>query len=239
MAELDPKRKVEMSKSVAAGYSLTNLIKSEFYIDNVISLLVQKLEFAGCSGKPVQLDRWFGYMAFDVIGEVTFSESFGFLRTGTDIGGSISNARALMAYISVAGFFQNLHKLTLGNPILYSWGLMPRQHIFDTTLRAIKAHEDNPYARNDMMSIWGAQHEKTPEKLSKSLLYGVTYATVGAGSDAMSAFLQAFYYHILSTPQHLERLRAEIDAAQTTGRVVHWEEARQMPFLQACVGHSF
>ena len=235
MAELDPKRKAEMSRHVGSAYNLSNIIKIEPYINEIVSLLCDRLAEAGHANKPVELDRWFGFMAFDIIGEVTFSKSFGFLRTGTDIGGSIGNARALMAYISVAGFFQRLHKLTLGNPYLYSWGLMPHQHIFDTTLDAIKAHEKNPDTRNDMLSTWASQHEKHPEKMSKSLLYGVTYATVGAGSDAISAFLQAFYYHVLPNPQHLARLRKEIDDAKTTGKVVSWEEARQLPFLQASV----
>ena len=95
MSEVDPKKRVERAKNVAAAYTLSNIIKSESHIDKVIDLLETRLDRLAEQGAPVEFDKWFNYMAFDVIGEVVFSSAFGFTDSGSDIGGSIANTRFL------------------------------------------------------------------------------------------------------------------------------------------------
>jgi len=101
--------------------------------------------------KPVEFDKWFNYLAFDVIGEITFSKAFGFLETGTDVGGSVEKSQILTLYVAVMGYFQTIHNLTLGNPLIGKLGLTPSQHIFDTVRRAVTARKTNPDKRADML----------------------------------------------------------------------------------------
>lgn len=235
MSETDPKRRVERARNVAAAYTLSHIIKSEPFIDQSIELLEKRLDEFGEANKPVEFDEWFNYLAFDIIGDVTFSSRFGFLEGGKDIGGSIANSRILTLYVTLAGFFQKLHSATLGNPIVSQLNLMPTQHIFDTTLRAIQNRQKNPDVRTDMLALWMKQLADNPDKMEEKELYGVTNATVGAGADTVSATLQAFFYYMLRHPQYLARLREEIDAAKLGSGVISFADARQLPFLQACV----
>jgi hypothetical protein len=129
MSETDPKRRVERAKNVASAYTLSNLIKSEEHIDAATRLMIGRFNEFSDNKEPVTFDEWFNYLAFDVIGEVVFSESFGFLKTGKDLGSSIANSRSLNAYIAAAGYFQWLHNLTLGNPLLSKLNLMPNNHL--------------------------------------------------------------------------------------------------------------
>ena len=237
MSEVDPKRRVERAKNVAAGYSLSNIIKSEPFIDESIALLEKRLDELSQANKPVEFDRWFNYMAFDIIGEVTFSSRFGFLESGRDIGGAIANSRVLTLYVTIMGYFQWLHRLTLGNPLIAYFNMTPSQHIFDTCLRAVDARNKNPNVRIDMMEQWKMSMAAHPERFEQRELYGVANATIGAGADTISATLQAFWYYLLRHPKYLARLRDEIDAASfnKSSKIVSYAEAQELPFLQACV----
>jgi cytochrome P450 len=238
MSEVNPKRRVERAKNVAAGYTLSSIIKSEPQINDAIELLEKRLDELAEAGQPVEFDRWFNYLAFDVIGEVTFSRAFGFLETASDIGGSIANSRALTLYVAIAGFFLTLHNATLGNPWMGKLGLTPSQHIFDTVSRAVASRKKNTEARTDMMEHWMQAQAAHPERFGETEIQAVASATVGAGADTVSATLQAFWYYLLRSPEDLARVRAEIDKAGEEGklsRVVSYAEARELPFLQACV----
>lgn len=238
MSERDPKRCVQRKKNVASGYALSNIMASEMFIDETIGLLEKRLDQLSQANEPVAFDKWFNFMAFDIIGEVTFSRRFGFLDKGIDIGGAISNTRILTAYVSVMAHLQWLHRLTLGNPIISYLGLEPNQHIFDTAKAAVAARQANEFARTDMIEQWKISRRNHPDRMAEQEILDVATATIGAGADTISATLQAFFYFLLKHPDHLARLRREIDAANTRGELSHvvsYAEAQKLPFLQACV----
>lgn len=64
-------------------------------------------------------------------------------------------------------------------------------------------------------------------------------ANIGAGSDTVSTGLQSFVYHLLRHPGGWQRIRDEIKEAQKQGRcfgeVVSYNDAIQLPYLQACI----
>jgi cytochrome P450 len=239
MSELDPRRHAQRSKHLAAGFSMTHVLKSEPHVSSSILRLKSRLHEFAQSTAEVHLDHWFNYLAFDIIGEVVFSSSFGFLDAGRDLGGSIANNRFLSLYVAIAGFFQNVHRMTVGNPIVSDRKLMPTQHIFDTTLTAIDARQKNPGVRRDVLSLWMEQRAANGDSFSEKELYGCVNMTVGAGADTVSASLQSFFYHIIRHPRMLERVRKEIGDAGLTEDVVSYADAAGLPFLMACVSTQY
>ncbi|KAL4938329.1 hypothetical protein BDV06DRAFT_201108 [Aspergillus oleicola] len=242
MSETDPKRRVERARNVASAYTLSNLIKSEEHMDAMISLMLSRFDQFATKHELVDLDYWFNFLAFDIVGEVVFSEGFGFLESGKDLGGSIANSRSLNAYIAAAGYFQWLHNLTLGNPLLTKLNLMPNNHLFDTTMAALQRRQSNLRPRNDMIEHWKKTLQEHPERMTMTDLQATATGTVGAGADTISAALQSFVYHIIRKPQYLKKLRAEIDAESTQGRcndpVVSFAHAQNLEYLQACIKES-
>jgi len=214
---------------------MSHVIKSERYVDDAILLLKKRLTEFSNNKSEIHLDHWFNYLAFDILGEIVFSQAFGFLKAGKDLGGSIANSKALSLYVTLAGFFQSIHRLTLGNPIISDRKLMPSQHIFDTTLRAIESRQKNPQVRKDILSLWMKQRAENPDRFSEKELYGCVNMTVGAGADTVSASLQSFFYHLIRSPQHLVKVRKEIADANLTDDVISYADATNLPFLQACV----
>ena len=136
MSTRDPKKKAERSRNLAAGYTLSNVIQSEDAISSTIERLLGWMDKFAETGEPMHLDKFFTYTAFDVVGEVVFSQPFGFLEQGVDIGNSISNSLALNAYAAVGGFFQPWNMM-VANPFVTWLQIMPMGHLFNTTIKVI------------------------------------------------------------------------------------------------------
>lgn len=238
MSECDPKEHIRKGRNVAAGYALSNIIKSEPEVDNLIRLMLGCIDELAKEGRPVEFDKWLIFLAFDVVGEVTFSEPFRFLETGTDIRNAISNTRQLALYIAVMGHHVWLHHATLGSPLMGRLGIQPTSHIFDTCLDAMDRRRRNPDVRQDMLAQWERQRRLFPDRMAESELFAAVVANVGAGGDTSCAAMQSLIYILLRNPRHLATLRAEINAAQRRGElseVVSYAESQRLPFLQACV----
>ncbi|KAI1848539.1 hypothetical protein JX265_013787 [Neoarthrinium moseri] len=240
MAELDPKKKNQMSKNFASAYTLSNVLKSEAAADEVIDKLCEWMDQYAERKEPMPLDWFLTYAAFDIIGEFAFSKQFGFISTGTDVENAIHTIASLNAYGAIAGFYHWFHYL-LANPFVTWTGLMPYGLFYNTTFKAVDQRRKNPDARYDLIAHWFKTHEEHPERLSIRNIEAHTFQAVGAGSDTVSTGLQSFIYHIIKNPegQHWQRVRAEIRDAQSQGRcsdrVVSYADAQKLPYLQACI----
>lgn len=243
MSECDPRLHAKRMKNIAAGYTLTNIMRSEKYVDTAIALLRKRFNEIIDADKAMEPAVWFNYFAFDVLGEVTFSKRFGFLEKGYDIGGAIANTRQLAIYVSIMGYLMWLHKLLLGNPLISMLNLQPNQHIFDTTMATIEGRRKNPESRKDMVQLWTERLLSNPDKMEQNEIFAAATANVGAGADTVSAALQSFFYFMIRSPRgYMDRLKKELDDAQAAGQlsdVVTYMETQNLPFLQACIKEAY
>lgn len=81
-----------LKRPVSAAYSMSNLISFEPYVDSTMRVLCEQLESRFITPhEPTQvqcnMSEWLQMFAFDVIGELTFSKRFGFLKRGEDVDG--------------------------------------------------------------------------------------------------------------------------------------------------------
>lgn len=177
MGETDPATKIELSRHTASGYLFSNLLQSEPAVDSTVELLLGWLDRAAEEGQPIEPNKLLTYTAFDVAGEVIFSKSFGFLQTGSDVGGAIATNLKLNVYVVIAGYMQWLHAL-VANPVVTWLNILPFGHVVDTALGAVREREKNPDARFDAVAHWfryiscpgvGQTHSRlTAEQLSQA-----------------------------------------------------------------------
>lgn len=99
------------------------------------------------------LDKFLTYIAFDIVGIVTFSAPFGFIRSGRDVGNAILSAARLQLYMCTVGFYPWLSYL-LSNPLVTWTELMPVGLLATKSARALEARRANPDASFDMCSHW-------------------------------------------------------------------------------------
>lgn len=241
MSECDARRHIEKNKNIMNGYSISSLLRSEQHIDKCIALMCERFEAFADAGKKMAPNKWFVFMSFDVLGEMTFSRAFGFLEKGYDIGGAIKNTADLALYIALMGFLPWVHKILLGNPLIEMLGLQPNQHIFDTTVSSIEARAKNPEIRKDMVEQWSERYHNVKDKglmEEKEILCGAL-ANIGAGADTVNGAMQAFFYYMIRNPEYMKKVRAEVDEAVAAGKlsypVAQYAEVQQLPLVQACV----
>ena len=234
MSERSAKVHIQKQKNLAAGYSLSNIIKSEPYIDNLLSLFRSRLSTLAANHAPVDWDYWLDYLAFDVVGEVTFSKQFGFLAQGQDIADAIKNQTILTIYLAVMAYFPWAHNYLLANPLIEKLGLQPAMHVLDTCNAAIVQRSSNDKVRKDMIEQWLEQHRNHPDRMPASEIFAAVCITVGAGADTVSAALQALLYYLLRTPDALALLRKELDTANLSD-IPTFAETSNLPVLQSCI----
>lgn len=233
MSTTDPKQKTEKSRYIAGAYTISSILRSEEHIDRTFELFLSWIDKYADAKEPMHVDKYISFATFDVIGEVVFSKSFGFLEKGKDIGSSISNSLALNAYVAVAGYFRWINIAFLANPVVTWLSIMPMGHLFDTTKAVLAERKNNMNARFDAVQYWFKQHEQHPEKLTVREIGTQALAAVGAGSDTVAAGIQSFVYHMIRHPDAWDRAREEIaDAARNgscRGAVVSWTDSQQLP----------
>lgn len=69
---------------LAHGFSAQSMLAQQPVIKHYVDQLFTKLhEASGGGTKPVDIERWFNFTTFDVIGDLAFGEPFGCLEDGT------------------------------------------------------------------------------------------------------------------------------------------------------------
>ncbi|ORY67113.1 benzoate 4-monooxygenase cytochrome P450 [Pseudomassariella vexata] len=235
MSATDPKVKNKLSRHLAPGFVLSNMLLSEQAINQTIHSLLGWLSEYAESGKPINLNEYFSFTISDIVGEAIFSKPFGFIKGGKDIGNSVANAEAHSAYIAVAGYFRWLHVLLLANPVVTWLGILPAGYIIDFALRSTKERESNPDARFDALAHWFRMLEQSPDRIQRHEIDSGAFNSVAAGFDTVSSALQAFVYYMIRHSNAWQRVRDEIDAAGLKDGVVSYVDTQRLPFLQACI----
>ncbi|KUI53743.1 Pisatin demethylase [Cytospora mali] len=238
-SETDPKRKVARSKHFASGYTISNLLHNEGHIDEMISLFLGWMDKFAESREPMNLRMFFSFTTSDIIGELLFSQPFGFLSQGKDIGNAIANSIPLSAYAAVMGFFGWTHTLFVANPLVTWLRILPMGHLYDHAVQAIDKRIANKDARFDLISHWFKSLERNPDMTVRDI-YAKATSDVGAGLDTVTIGLSSFVYHMIRHPDAWQRARAEIEEAQKIrglcgDRVISYEDTQKLPFLQACI----
>lgn len=239
MCETSASRFALTQKKIAAGYSLSNIIRSEDEFDVAIARLEARIDESIYKDEIISLDKWFAFFAFDIVGQTTFSQAFGFLERGVDVGGCVATSHALVTYLSFMAYFHKWHDLLMANPLIEYFDLQPMRHVMATTEKAVRTREKNSKARNDMIERWKRQTSDTP--LTSKDLLSAANANVAAGAETVGTALQAFVYQMLQHPKCLARLRNEIDEAAAVGKLaspVRWSAAQDLTYFHACVGSA-
>lgn len=75
-SERDPATHGRMKRSLTAAFSAKALAEQESLIQSCVDQFVEALGSRGTSAKGLELCHWLEMVAFDVLGEMAFGESF-------------------------------------------------------------------------------------------------------------------------------------------------------------------
>ena len=224
----------QMRRKVASMYSMSTIKQYEPYVDKCNRVLMQQFEKLEAAGQAFDLQSWMQSYAFDVIGEITFSSSVGFMEAGAkDIDNIIKLLDSLNSFSTIIGIDRGLF------PLLYAKFRIPSAGLLTwvaklSQLRRQSIGKQAPGTIQDFHSKVDALKEKDPEG---ALLYNVDNTliqNVAAGSDTTSITLTAILFHLANNPTIMKKLRSEIMTAITDGGIsspITFDESQRLPYL--------
>ncbi|KAJ5177097.1 uncharacterized protein N7482_002974 [Penicillium canariense] len=242
-ADRDIKRHADTRKQFANLYSMSSLVHYEAFVDHCAGLFMQRLGDFADKKQSFNLGRWFQCYAFDVIGNITFGERFGFLDRGEDIDGAIDAVHRVLMYSTMVGIYPEWHPRLFGLLSKFKWsGASGRAYIAKFVREKIRNHETNKIEDEAVETIKTQNfleklilaREKNPAKVTDYHLFIMAQTNVAAGSDTTAISLSAIMWHLLQNRDSLNKLRAEIDefAARGNGSLT-FKDSQDMPYFQA------
>lgn len=236
-SERSIERHAQKRRKVASLYSMSTLVSYEEFVDRCNTALSRKMDEFIRSGIAIPIPDWMQYYAFDVIGEISVGQPFGFLQHGHDFNAILAAIHASMTYGSRIGLLSEIH------PILAWIAKTTKQPIpFDKVLAFINAniaarqHGDLPTNRNDFLTKLLALRKA--EKISDLDVVTSLGANIAAGSDTTAISLSTVIYQLARHPEIAQKLRHEIKELDKAGSIsdpVTFSEAQNMPYLQAVI----
>ncbi|KAK9781184.1 putative Cytochrome P450 [Seiridium cardinale] len=247
-------------------YSMAAMRQLSPFINETIDFLASRLgEFCvdvkneqdeeariGSMGR-VDLGDWLHYFAFDVLGEVAFSRSFGFLAAGRDVENAIKTIDNSQIYNGIVGNIPELDYILRRNPV---WKVLPFLDPGETLITKIASEEMSkrkPFTdesqkasgddRRDLLGSLIKGHLKEGSAFGEGDVFAVAHGAIFAGSDSTASTMQSFFHFVLSIPGIYERLQSEINSAIPSGDIpttgnVEYTQALNLEYFQACLKES-
>jgi hypothetical protein len=178
-------------------YSMAAMQQLSPFINDTIELFMRRIEDHraatknGSNKSPIfDLGAYLHYFAFDVLGEVAFSRSFGFLAEGRDVDGAIKTIDNSQAYNGIVGQIPEVDFLLRRNPL---WKFIPALNTKNALITRMALEEMSnrrPFdkenagllrtgdGRRDLMASLIQGHLKDPERFSEGDVFAVAHGAM-------------------------------------------------------------
>lgn len=241
---IDERKHADIRSRMAPGYSGKENPLLEEDVDEKLlqmhSLIYERYLNRPEEGvfKTIDLGRVTSYFTLDVISKIAFGQTFGFLDNDEDPFGYIENLATFLPAIIVFGVYTELTNI-LRIPLLkYALPKSTDKRGLGRVMgfaaeRVRERFGDKPVVRRDMLGAF------INKGLSQGELESETLTQITAGSDSTASSLRLTLHFISTSPPIQARLLAEAKAGIEAGRIsrpiIKDAEARQLPYLQACI----
>ncbi|OAQ66758.1 cytochrome P450 pisatin demethylase [Pochonia chlamydosporia 170] len=248
----DIKRHAETRRRFQGLYSMSSLVSYENYVNECTDILQQRLSEFAKHSSIIDMTHWFQCYAFDVIGNITYSQRFGFLDRGEDVDGIIKALHGSMIYSTLIGIFPALHKYiydimnkvniggAVGRTYLMKFvGERIQQRKAERGQYAEKSVSLDENAPQDFLEKLMVQNEDNPQKVTPYHIFMMGLSNIIAGADTTAISLSAVLYYLIRSPKAMQRLRDEVEQCVTdelfNGTHLTFKQSQEMPYLQAVI----
>lgn len=223
------------------AFSDASMYEQEPIVKKYIQLLCSRLGELAATGETVDLVRWFNFMAFDIIGDLMFADSFHSLDGGN-------------YHPWVLGIFEGTRggarkrafmKFPWLTPILGSWGRSAKLMAKEVENRQLaaekamlrKAQGESPNGRRDFMTYMLKKNRDGKPGFSDMEVMMNSPLLVIAGSETTATTLSSLFFHA-GLPQNrsiYETLTKEIREAFGSPDEIDMKSTARLQYLQATI----
>lgn len=226
-----------LRRMIAPAFTDRAVKEQESLVQKQIDLLMQRLKAQADGSTPIDMCKWITFTVFDVIGDLTWGESFHCLETSTYhtwLTSIMANIQ-IIACVSVGLRFPYIPVALLVLMASPKTILISREHIRSVKDKVCKRLARlTDAARPDFMSHISKKTEAN-EGLSLLEMQTMSHVFVIAGSETSATALSGAVYHLLRFPQRLRRLQDEIRTSFARDDEITYEAVVKLPYLAAVV----
>ncbi|EQL30929.1 cytochrome P450, family 3, subfamily A [Blastomyces dermatitidis ATCC 26199] len=223
-----------LRRQLSHGFSDKSMREQEPLITRHIDLMIKRfLELGGAGSKSLDLTQWYNYATFDIIGDLTFGESFGCLENAyfhPFVKLMLASGK-IASFLQCAGYFPTFKKFLLS---LIPKTAMKRQANVakEKILRRMNAGIERP----DL--IEGLLKKQEEWNMSLDTLSGNARLILVGGSETTATLLCGVTYLLLSNPQALAKLTAEVRSAFKSEDDINMNSVNELDYMLACLNEA-
>ncbi|KAH8202061.1 hypothetical protein TruAng_003816 [Truncatella angustata] len=223
-------------RALAHGFSDNSMREQEPLIQHYVDLLVTRLhEECDRGGKALNLEAWYNWTTFDVVGDLVFGQSFqclenvayhpwvSFIFKSVRFG----SVAVALTYVGLNWLVQILFKLN---------GFMAisnmRHHIRTFVKNRLSVEKE----RNDLFE--GIVSKRKEWNISFEKLSSNAFILVLAGSETTATTLSGATYLLLSNPAALQRLTDEVRSSFKNVDEININSVNRLTYMLAVLNES-
>lgn len=179
------------------------------------------------------------YVAFDVIGEVVFSEPFGCLdgKETTEWAGAINDIFKSGAWEQalgqVAGVGSWMHRLLVKALVPEAPKVWRLKHLSQATEKTKRRLADTSRPHPDMIAHILRNNKTKKNRLSETELILNMVQFISAGSETTASLMTGWTYLLLANPAVYARVSKEVRDAFTSPDQITWASVGKLKYLEA------
>ncbi|KAF8352010.1 cytochrome P450 monooxygenase [Amanita rubescens] len=187
---------------------------------------------------------WVNYLAFDIIGDLSFGAPFGIQQAlmnsygKQEIDSDILNGRG--DFSMCIGVLPPSWRPIVSKLPGYRFGTDCVRYLAGISIMAVAKRLANPTDRNDLLSKLQNGRDDEGKPLGAEELTAEAQTFLIAGSDSSANSITAIIYHIASNPRVQEKLQKELDdhLEAEDDVVAPADQVKLLPYLDACVNEA-
>ena len=207
-------------------------------IDSFVDLLISQLRQKAASDMSIDLKDYFTYTAFDIMGELSFGESFHCLENGhyhpwVDI--FQKNFKAL-TYDNATRLFPGLQPVLSYFIPKSMWEKRFKHFGFIQDRVSHRLSEPLDSQKKDFMSYirkWNDEKGMTVPEIESTFS-----VIILAGSESVGTAMTSVIHHLLKDPKVMRQLCEEIRGSFSTQEQITIDTLGELPFLDAVINEG-
>ena len=234
-SERDPQIHKRMRTSLAPAFSSKALSEQETIVDGVINAFLSRIGADGNVPGGINMTKWFEMVAFDILGEMTFGESFHCIESGAP-------------HFWQEMVVEHLYLITLADNLQRFW-LVPtiakafapflnavRDKHSDYTRQKVKQRLNSTAPRQDILAALVGKANAGEIEFEEMNAHASTL--IIAGAETVATFLAATTYYLLKNNDTYSKARHEVRQHFKTFAEIDATSAQRLPYLQAVINEG-
>ncbi|KAK2005978.1 cytochrome P450 [Colletotrichum eremochloae] len=224
---------------LAHGFSAQTMLDQEPIIKEYIDKLFERLhEASKANTGPIDLEKWFNFTTFDIIGDLTFGEPFGCLEDGTyhpwvDIMFKTLKNITFMTATKRLSWLAPLFKTTIPKDVASK--LAENEAL---TIEKVKKRMELGTHRPDFMDAMIRKSEIAGAAITFPELMSNAFVLITAGSETTATVLTAATYFLATHPDCLKKLTDEVLSSFASESQIDMLSVQKLTYMPALLTES-